>query len=86
MTFFLLADDPETASYLTPDERAYCIHRLSRDASATKSSREFHWDDVRACFTDWRCYAFAIGQFGVDTMLYGFSTFLPTIIKVRAST
>ncbi|TGZ81159.1 putative MFS transporter [Ascodesmis nigricans] len=81
ISFFYLADDPETANYLTPEERIYAIHRLSRDVSATRSSRQFHWADVRACFTDWRCYAFAVGQFGVDTMLYGFSTFLPTIIK-----
>jgi MFS family permease len=81
ITFFVFADDPETASYLTPEERAYCITRLSREAENTASSRQFHWADVKKAFTDWRVWGFAAAQFGEDTMLYGYSTFLPTIIK-----
>jgi sugar phosphate permease len=81
ITFFVFADDPETASYLTPEERAYCLQRLSREAENTASSRQFHWSDVKKAFTDWRVWGFAIAQFGEDTMLYGYSTFLPTIIK-----
>lgn len=71
-TYFLLADDPDTAPYLTHDEQIYCIKRLTRDPSSGKTEREFHWKDVRACFWDWKCWAFAVAQFGEDTMLYGF--------------
>ena len=30
---------------------------------------------------DWKIIIFCVAQFGVDNMLYGFSTFLPTIIE-----
>lgn len=72
LTYFLLADNPETAAYLNGKEIAFCIKRLSCEASVTKSAKEFHWKDVRACFVDWKCWAFAIAQFGEDTMLYGY--------------
>ena len=32
-------------------------------------------------FKDWRVWTFCFAQFGSDTMLYGYSTFLPTIIR-----
>ncbi|KAA8913618.1 major facilitator superfamily domain-containing protein [Sphaerosporella brunnea] len=81
VTFFVFADEPETAWYLTPEERAFCITRLEREAENTASARQFHWTDVKKAFTDWTVYAYSCGQFGEDTILYGYSTFLPTIIK-----
>ena len=57
------------------------IRRRSREMGQTASAQEFHWEDVLHGLTDWKVYAFCFGQFGADTMLYGFSTFLPTIIK-----
>ncbi|EUC64534.1 MFS transporter, partial [Rhizoctonia solani AG-3 Rhs1AP] len=77
LTPFVLADSPETASWLTPAEKAYVRARQGESADAQK----FHWHDVRKCFSDPKVYAFAVAQFGCDTMLYGFSTFLPTIIS-----
>ena len=80
-TWWLLADDIETAYYLTPDEKTLMVRRRNRQAGQTQSAQEFSWVDVRKALTDWKVYAFCIGQFGADTMLYGFSIFLPTIIK-----
>ncbi|KAL3473496.1 histidine phosphatase superfamily [Aspergillus californicus] len=80
-TWFLLADDPETAYYLNEEERALVVKCRSRHFGHTASAQKFHWADVKEGATDWRIYAFCIGQFGVDTMLYGYSTFLPTIIN-----
>ncbi|CAE6452354.1 unnamed protein product [Rhizoctonia solani] len=77
LTPFVLADDPDSASWLTPAEKAYIRARKGESADAQK----FHWHDVRKCFSDPKVYAFAAAQFGCDTMLYGFSTFLPTIIS-----
>jgi MFS family permease len=50
LTFFLLPDNPESAHYLNEEERRFMVHRLQRDASATKSAMQFHWKDVKACF------------------------------------
>lgn len=76
-----LADSPETAHYLTDEERQLMVLRKQRQVGHTTSADEFHKEDVYAGLKDWKIYAFCIGQFGVDTMLYGYSTFLPTIIK-----
>ncbi|CAE6442089.1 unnamed protein product [Rhizoctonia solani] len=78
---FVLPDNPDTASWLTPTEKAYIRARKLRQQGETADAQKFHWSDVRKCFTDPKVYAFAAAQFGCDTMLYGFSTFLPTIIS-----
>lgn len=80
-TFFVLADNPETAFYLTPAEKELAKTRLQRQTGYTASAQEFHWKDVVKGLKDWKVWAFCFGQFGADTMLYGYSTFLPTIIK-----
>ena len=80
-TWWLLADDPETAYYLTSEEKTLMITRRNRQIGQTRSAQEFSWVDVKKGLTDWKVYAFCLGQFGADTMLYGFSTFLPTIIQ-----
>ncbi|KAH7333921.1 putative MFS transporter [Rhizoctonia solani] len=78
---FVLADDPDSASWLTPSEKEYVRARKLRQQGETADAQKFHWSDVRKCFLDPKVYIFAAAQFGCDTMLYGFSTFLPTIIS-----
>lgn len=84
-TWFFLADSPDTAYYLNDDDRALVVRLRSRETGQTASAQNFHWADVKEGALDWRIYAFCIAQFGVDTMLYGYSTFLPTIIKGMGS-
>ncbi|KAJ5365583.1 Major facilitator superfamily domain general substrate transporter [Penicillium concentricum] len=81
VTWFGLADDPDTAYYLNKEERVLVARRRSRYIGQTESAQKFHWADVKEGVLDWKIWAFSIGQFGIDTMLYGYSTFLPTIIK-----
>ncbi|KAI4261786.1 MAG: hypothetical protein L6R42_003018, partial [Xanthoria sp. 1 TBL-2021] len=80
-TWFLLADSPETAFYLSSEEKHLVNVRRDRQLGQTSSAQNFHRADVYAAFKDWKVYAFCAGQFGTDTVLYGYSTFLPTIIK-----
>ncbi|KAF2148850.1 MFS general substrate transporter [Myriangium duriaei CBS 260.36] len=76
--WWILADDPETAFYLKPEEKEMMQHRLANQLGQTNT---FDWADCRKGLKDWKIYAFCAGQFCGDTMLYGYSTFLPTIIK-----
>ncbi|TQV99325.1 high-affinity nicotinic acid transporter [Cordyceps javanica] len=76
-----LPNDPGSARFLSAGERALMELRHRREYGNTASSREFSFRDVNAAFRDWKVWAFCVAQFGVDTMLYGYSTFLPTIIK-----
>lgn len=80
-TFFVLADDPEHAYYLSVEDKQLISLRRERQVGQTKSAEEFHKKDVYLGLKDWKVYAFCVGQFGGDSMLYGYSTFLPTIIK-----
>lgn len=79
--WWLLADDPETAGYLTAEEKALMVVRRERQIGSTKAAEEMHKDDVVKGLKDWKIWMFCFGQFGADTVLYGYSTFLPTIIK-----
>jgi MFS family permease len=80
VTWFFLADSPETAFYLSAEEKDIMVKRRKREIGETISAQQFHKEDVLLGLKDWKVYAFCVGQFGGDTMLYGFSTFLPTII------
>lgn len=75
------ADSVETAHYLTPRERDLINLRRRKQVGHTKSSDEMHKADVYEGFRDWKIWLFCVGQFGGDVILYGYSTFLPTIIK-----
>lgn len=57
------------------------IIRKERQSGYSKSADEFIKADVLKGLKDWKIWMFCLGQFGVDTMLYGYSTFLPTIIR-----
>ncbi|KAL4886178.1 major facilitator superfamily domain-containing protein [Aspergillus karnatakaensis] len=79
--WFWFADTPDSAHYLTMAERELIDLRMRRQIGYTKSSEQMHKEDVYAGLKDWKIWLFCIGQFGGDTILYGYSTFLPTIIN-----
>lgn len=81
LTWFLLADDPEHAPYLSDQEKEMLNVRRKRQVGQTKSAQKLHKADVYQALKDWKIWAFAAGQFCADTMLYGYSFFLPTIIQ-----
>ncbi|KAL9106974.1 MAG: hypothetical protein Q9227_008097 [Pyrenula ochraceoflavens] len=81
VTWWALADSPETAYYLNAEERELMVRRKRRQVGYTSSADEFHKSDVIKGLKDWKIWMFCAGQFGTDTMLYGYSTFLPTIVK-----
>ena len=81
ITWFWLADEPETAYYLDDHQRQLMIRRREREFGLRTSAHEFHKKDVYAGLKDWKIYMFCAGQFCADNMLYSYSTFLPTIIK-----
>jgi MFS family permease len=69
-----LADDPETAYYLTPAEKELVIVRKERQIGYSRSADELHKEDVIKGLKDWKVYVICVGQFCMDTMLYGYST------------
>jgi MFS family permease len=75
--WWILADDAETAHYLDDDEKALILARRARQTGQTDV---LEWTDVRKGLRDWKVYVFCVAQFCMDAMLYGYSSFLPTII------
>lgn len=81
LCWVILPNSPESARFLTPAERQLMITVRRREFGQTASAQKFHWDDVRDGAKDWKLWIFSAAGFCEDIMLYGFSTFLPTIIK-----
>jgi len=64
MAYFTLYDFPETASFLTEEERAFVVHRLKYDNQNTSDPNnirvaqadDLSWRYVRAAFSDWQIW------------------------------
>lgn len=73
--YFFLEDFPETASFLTPMEREFVIHRLKYQGSSSSGRRvvqteEFKWKYIKEVFTDWQVYASLFGMSLVSIVFY----------------
>jgi hypothetical protein len=84
--FFLLHDFPDTASFLTPRERAWATHRLKYQGSLysdrlVAESENFEWKFVFLALTDWQLYLGLFMYWGIICPLTGISLFLPSIIN-----
>ncbi|KKK19489.1 putative MFS transporter [Aspergillus rambellii] len=82
-------DFPETAKFLTDDERQYVIYVLRSQTAVEESSRDgvvdeqsqFHFSYVIDALTDWQIYVGLFMYWGITCPLYGISFFLPSIIR-----
>ncbi|KFA66688.1 hypothetical protein S40285_04977 [Stachybotrys chlorohalonatus IBT 40285] len=77
--YFAMYDYPNSAKFLTTEERAEVVQRLEDDRSAL--SDEFKMQFVWDAFRDWKIYAHMLITIGIYTPLYSISVFLPTIVR-----
>ncbi|KAE8382729.1 major facilitator superfamily domain-containing protein [Aspergillus bertholletiae] len=79
---FGIHDFPETAKFLTEEERKIVIHMLrSQNTGGTGEATEFRMKYVVDSLLDWQIYVSIIVYWGITCPLYGISFFLPSIIK-----
>lgn len=78
--YFMLPTSAEKAWFLTEEERALMRARKARDLRF-KGADQFSWKYARRAFTDPFVYLAAALLFASSIPLFGFSTFLPTILK-----
>ncbi|KAG9185404.1 hypothetical protein G6011_07948 [Alternaria panax] len=78
---FVLPNSPETASFLTEEDRRNLVLLRMREVGQTTAGQELLKEDVMKGVKDWKVYAYAVAQFVGLGMLYSFSVFLPTIIN-----
>ncbi|KAI5927580.1 major facilitator superfamily domain-containing protein [Camillea tinctor] len=90
LAFFILHDFPETAIFLTEEERAFVVFRLKYQGQVQKGQHDhtqiaqaeaFEWGYVWAAFKDWQIWVNIFVYWGIVCPLYGISLFLPTIIR-----
>ncbi|GAA5825283.1 hypothetical protein JCM11251_006919 [Rhodosporidiobolus azoricus] len=77
--YFFLPDFPETAKFLTPEERAFAAHRMGPFAPKG-TDKHFDKADALACVKSWQFWAFAVTYFCFANSLNAFGYFAPTII------
>ncbi|KAK6008156.1 hypothetical protein QM012_000059 [Aureobasidium pullulans] len=76
----ILPKNAETAWFLTAEEKTIMVARKHRNL-VTRGTEEFSWSHVRVAFTDPIIYIASASFFSASIALFGFGTFLPTIIK-----
>ncbi|KAK4183726.1 major facilitator superfamily domain-containing protein [Podospora australis] len=79
LIWFGLPNDPSNAYFLNKEEKAMMRVRALQRAQYM-GSEEFSWDEIWTEFKDFKLWISGAIQFCQDILLYGFSTFLPSII------
>jgi cyanate permease len=89
-SFWLVCDYPDTAKFLTKEEKAFVFERLkyqnilthtSVEARGVEANDDFSWPAIRSAFKDWQVWLGVLLFWSCVGPLYGISLFLPTIIK-----
>lgn len=78
LVFFFLPDFPETANWLTGDEKALAINRLRFEGSHGHGE-SLTWPQTKETLTDWRLYAHYAIYFGISVPFSSLSLFTPSI-------
>ena len=81
LSYFIIVDFPDDATFLSPLEKHVVIARLKKDGQASHRYETFKWKYFFAAYKDWKTYTGMIMYMGVDGSLYAFSLFLPSIIN-----
>ncbi|GIJ83853.1 hypothetical protein Asppvi_002683 [Aspergillus pseudoviridinutans] len=77
---FIVVDWPETARFLTEDERTLLLHRLSEDQGEARMDR-LDKKSLRRAFSDPKIYLGPLMYFGIVNTGYAVSFFTPTILN-----
>ena len=78
--YFLVADFPEEARWLSDDERAFVQARLAEDAGDSNLDAKTTWRDVIGVFKDSKIIIGGFVYFGIIVSGYGYAYFSPSII------
>ncbi|KAM0544112.1 hypothetical protein ACHAPJ_011994 [Fusarium lateritium] len=78
--FFGLPNDPTRAKFWKPEEKQVMLAREIQRQEYL-GSQVFEWKKVASAVKDPKVWVTALIQFFQDIILYGFSTFLPSILK-----
>ncbi|KAJ5621655.1 hypothetical protein N7528_006438 [Penicillium herquei] len=78
--WFFLPDTPETAHFLTVEEKEFIINRLKVETGADNTDK-VGWSSIKETLMDWKIYAMTVTYQGVSVGVYGFTSVLPTVVE-----
>ncbi|KAH9934371.1 MFS general substrate transporter [Fomitopsis serialis] len=78
LSFFFMHDDPETATFLTPEEREWLINTIKEDTAGL--AKTFQWKFIAQALRDRHTYLYMLLYLFTAMPAYSFALFLPTII------
>ncbi|KAF1802634.1 major facilitator superfamily domain-containing protein [Mucor lusitanicus] len=79
LSAWYLPNKPETATFLTEEERELAVNRLANDAGAS-NDHSWSWAQVVSVFTDWKTYVYMCIYILGTVALQGVTLFLPSIV------
>ncbi|KZV94601.1 MFS general substrate transporter [Exidia glandulosa HHB12029] len=80
LSFWLVHDFPDNATFLNEYERAAVIGRLQDDAQWSAAGEKLKLRNVWQAFKDWKTWVGMVIYAGLDGPLYAFSLFVPSIV------
>ncbi|OQU98762.1 hypothetical protein CLAIMM_04495 isoform 3 [Cladophialophora immunda] len=83
--YFLLPDKPETARFLTKEEREFIVNRIALHTGSGQGRvtnvDKMSWPYIKAGFADWRIWCAVIPFWACSIGTYGFTATVPSVIK-----
>jgi hypothetical protein len=79
LIWFGLPNNPAEAYFLNEEER-WMMRVRNEQRRKYMGSDQFSWEEMRIALSDPKLFFSGVIQFCQDILLYGFSTFLPTIL------
>ena len=56
LSFFIIQDFPDTARFLTEEERTFVVRRLQADGQIDAAGEKLKWRYVWKALTDWKTW------------------------------
>ncbi|KAL2832421.1 major facilitator superfamily domain-containing protein [Aspergillus cavernicola] len=78
LVWFILPDYPESASWLSAEEKELAAQRLEVEGSKG-GAKAMAWEDAKEVLVDWRLYAHYLVYFGISAPFSSLSLFTPAI-------
>ena len=79
--YFLVADFPEEAKWLSDDEKTFVKARLAEDIGDSQLNAKTTWMDVLGVFKDFKIVLGGLVYFGLIVSAYGYAYFAPTVLQ-----
>ncbi|PFH50245.1 hypothetical protein AMATHDRAFT_4153 [Amanita thiersii Skay4041] len=80
-SFWIIQDFPDTARFLSEEERTFVVRRLQGDDQFSAGGEKLRWKYIFQSLLDWKTWVTMIIYCGSDAPLYAFALFLPSIIN-----